>query len=119
MRPKDEKGVSLAIPHVRLPKAALDALRQAGFLALAGDGRSVIWTTARKVAVLDKIIDHVEDGDSIPKWVFARDADRPDNSCLIDLWRIAEAAVRATWKVCPARADEMDRAAAIALEAAA
>jgi len=92
MRPKDDEGRLLPPPHERLAQAP--QLRQAGALALATDSRSAIWNSARRAAVLNKVIDHVVDGDKIPSWVFKRDDDRPDNRCLIELWRLAEKAVR-------------------------
>ena len=101
MRPKDDEGRLLPPPHVRLTEAP--QLRQAGALALATDSRSAIWNSTRRLAVLNKVIDHVVDGDKIPKWVFAKDEDRPDNRCLVDLWRLAEGAVRTAYR--PARAD--------------
>lgn len=96
MRAKDEGGRLLPPPHERLAEAPL--LRQAGAFALATDSRSAIWNGARRVAVLNKVIDHVVDGDSIPKWVHAPDKDRPDNHCLVELWRLAERAVRGELK---------------------
>jgi len=92
MRPKDDEGRLLPPPHARLEQAP--QLRQAGALALATDSRSAIWNSARRAAVLNKVIDHVVDGDKIPSWVFKKDDDRPDNRCLIELWRLAEKAVR-------------------------
>lgn len=96
MRPKDERGIPLPPPHDRLPEAC--ELRQAGFLALAKDSRSAIWTTKRKVTVLNKAIDHVVDGDRVPAWIFKKDDWRPENRCLFDLWTAAVFAIRAAYK---------------------
>lgn len=98
MRPKNEDGLPLPMPHVRLPAADLTRLRSAGFLALAQDSRSAIWTTKRKIAILDKVIDHVIDGDAVPKWVYAKDPELPDNHALFELWSQAEKAIRAVWR---------------------
>lgn len=93
MRPKDDDGMPLKAPHERLAEAPL--LRQAGAFALATDSRSAMWNSARRVAVLNKAIDHVVDGDAIPAWVHRPDPERPDNHCLLELWNIAVSAVRA------------------------
>ena len=95
MRAKDEGGRLLSPPHARLQQAP--QLRQAGALALATDSRSAIWNSTRRLTVLNKVIDHVVDGDKIPSWVFKKDDDRPDNRCLVEVWRIAEKAVRAVY----------------------
>lgn len=96
MRPKDDKGYLLPPPHERL-KADADRLRMAGALALAGDSRSAVMSSSRKVGFIDKIIDHVVDGDAIPKRIYDKDPSDPDNHCMVDLWRLAEKAVRAKW----------------------
>jgi hypothetical protein len=77
----------------RLPDAG--KLRQVGAIALAQDSRSAIMTTARKISFVNKVINHVVDGDTVPKDVFDKDEARPENTCLVDLWRLAEKAVRA------------------------
>jgi hypothetical protein len=56
------------------------------------------------VAVLNKVIDHVVDGDKVPGWVFKADKDRPENHCLSELWTLAEDAIRAAY-VRPAKAE--------------
>lgn len=73
-------------------------LRQVGAFALATDSRSAIWNGARRVSVLDAVIDHVADGRAIPKWVHKADPDDQSNHCLLELWRLAEKAIRAAYK---------------------
>lgn len=103
MRPKDEQGRLLPAPHERLKEAP--TLRQVGALALATDSRSAIMSMSRKVSFLDKVIDHVVDGDAIPKAIYDRDESNPDNHCMVDLWRLAEKAVKARWdELKPAKA---------------
>lgn len=99
MRPKDEKGRALPAPHARLPQDELERLSAAGFFALATDSRSAIWTSKRKLAILDEVIDRVVDGDSIPKWICRPDGGRLENKALVELWRLAEGAVRGAWHV--------------------
>lgn len=95
MRPKDKNGVPLPAPHERLTEAPM--LRQAGALALATDSRSAMWNSSRRLSVLNKAVDHVVDGDSVPAWVFKKDRDRPDNRFLFELWNTAVAAIRAAY----------------------
>lgn len=97
MRPKDEDGLPLPAAHIRLPEAG--ELRQAAYIALSGDGRSVIWTAPQKLAIADKAIDHVIDGDSIPKRFYATDPDQPSNHALIEMFQVAADAVRAARRV--------------------
>jgi hypothetical protein len=65
-------------------------------IAISQDARSCALTTARKVTIAHKAIDHVVDGDKVPKWVFSKDRDRPDNHFQHDIWTVAVAAVRQT-----------------------
>lgn len=92
MRAKDEDGRLLAPPHKRLENA--HELEAAGIFALAQDGRSTSLPLARKLALVRKVIDHVVDGDAIPKWVSAKDRDHPTELVLLQFWRTAETAVR-------------------------
>lgn len=91
-RPKDEEGRILPPAHKRLDNAS--ALEAAGIFALAKDARTASLTFARKLTLVRKVIDHVIDGDKIPKWVSAKDRDRPEDLVLLQYWRSAEAAVR-------------------------
>jgi hypothetical protein len=91
MRPRDEDGVLLPPPHVRLEQAP--DLRQAAVIAMSRDARACALTTARKVTIANKAIDHVVDGDAVPKWAFTKDEDRPDNHFQMDIWKAAKAAV--------------------------
>lgn len=93
MRPKDERGVSLPPPHIRLDN--VPELQQAGLFAMTQDPRSCALPVKRKLAMIDKVIDHLVDGDAVPKWVFAKDDMMEGNAFLVDLWRIAERAVEA------------------------
>lgn len=102
MRPKDENGLSLKSPSLRLGDRAT-MLRQAAILAMAKDPRSCCLTTERKVRIANKVINHVIDGDVIPKFVFAKDKDRPGNNFMFDLWRLAEDAVRSEHKATAGR----------------
>lgn len=96
MRPKDEKGVAMPPPHLRLEQAP--ALTQVALFAMASDSRAVALPTKRKLAMIEKVIDHVVDGDAVPKWVHAKDPEWMGNTFLVDLWRIAVDAVRKQWK---------------------
>ena len=91
-RAKDEDGRLLAPPHKRLENAV--ELEQAGIFSLMADGRSVALPLARKLAMVRKVIDHVFDGDVVPKWITKKDPDDKDNHALLEMWRTAEAAVR-------------------------
>lgn len=93
MRPKDEDGMPLPAPHERLAEAP--KLREAGVFALASDGRSCSLSRDRRLALLNKAIDHVVDGDAIPKRIFEKDLDRPDNHFMLEMWNLAVGAIRA------------------------
>ena len=92
MRARDEEGRLLPPPHKRLDNA--HRLEQAAVFAISEDARCCHLTMARKLTLVRKAIDHVVDGDAIPKWVSAKDPDFPDNRVLFELFRIAEQAVR-------------------------
>lgn len=96
MRAKDETGLLLPPPHKRLPEAPL--LEKAGVFALALDGRAVALPYARKITLVRKVIDHIVDGDSVPKNIFKKNPDDPNDHTLAELWKIAEDAVRAARK---------------------
>lgn len=115
MRLKDEDGKAFPAPNARLKCAPM--LRQAGAFALATDSRSAIWNATRRAAVLNKVIDHVVDGDAIPKWVFATDPDNRDSHCLVDLWRLDEKAITAAWAAEPEREAEKPLRAAMLVAA--
>lgn len=91
-RPKDEDGRLLQPPHKRLDNAA--ELEQAGVFAISKDGRAVALPLARKLAMVRKVINHIFDGDKVPKWITKNDPDDKDNHALLDPWRTAEQAVR-------------------------
>jgi len=91
-RPKDERGKLLPPPCHRLEEA--DKLRAAAVLAISKDGRAAFLTTARKIALADRVINHVVDGDAVPKAIYAKDKDDPDNHFMVDVWRTAEKAIR-------------------------
>lgn len=92
MRPRDDRGLPLPPPHVRLEEAP--RLEQAAVFAMSADGRAASLTMARKLTLARKAIDHVVDGDAIPKALFKADNDRPDNHFAIEVFRTAVAAVR-------------------------
>ena len=92
MRPKDEEGRLLPPPHKRLEEAG--ALEQAGVFALQADGRSVALPMMRKLAMVRKVIDHVYDGDKVPKWITKKDPNDSQNHALLDMWRMVEGVVR-------------------------
>lgn len=96
MRPKDEKGVAMPPPHLRLDEAP--KLTEAALFALAGDSRAAALPTKRKLAMIEKAIDHVVDGYVVPKWIHAKDPAWAGNTFLVDLWRLAVEAIRAQWK---------------------
>jgi hypothetical protein len=85
-RPKDEKGFPMDYAHKRLPEAA--ALVQAAVWAIKDDGRFSHLTISRKMALAQKAIDHVVDGGAVPKALFKRDKDHPENRAMGELWSI-------------------------------
>lgn len=94
MRPRDpETGALEAPPHIRLSEAP--ALLQSALFAMANDTRAVALPMKRKLALAEKAIDHVVDGDAIPKWIHAPDPTNRDNHFLVDLWRLSVAAISA------------------------
>src|ERR1700761_2706199 len=101
-KPKDASGVPLQCAHLRLEKEA-PMLRQAAILAMAKDPRSCSLTTAKKVSIANKAIDHVIDGNSVPAFVFVKDLDRRDNRFVYDIWSLAVGAIRDKWKAAAGR----------------
>lgn len=85
-RPKDEKGLPLPPAHKRLDMAPF---HKAALFAIASDPRASALPVGRKLALIDRAVDYIIDGDKAPKWVFARDHDRPANTFLVDMWRLA------------------------------
>src|SRR4051812_16516413 len=85
-RPRDENGVTLPMAHKRLN---MTPYHQAALFAMERDGRASALPFNRKIAMIDKAVDHVIDGEKAPAWVYAMDTDRPDNRFLHDMWRIA------------------------------
>ena len=96
MRAKDEEGRVLEAPHKRLDNA--HQLEQAGVFAISADGRAVALPLAKKLSLVRKVIDHIVDGDKMPKWITKKDPEDKDNFAMLDLWRTAEKAVRAANK---------------------
>lgn len=96
MRPRDEDNNLLPPPHLRLSETP--ALQERALFAMATDPRGCALTVKRKLSLADKAIDHVVDGDAVPKWVHARDPDFPNNHFLLDLWRLAVDAIRKEWR---------------------
>jgi hypothetical protein len=86
MRPKNEWGFALPMAHRRLDMAPF---HEAALFAIDADPRSPALPYKRKIALIDKAVDHVIDGDKPPGWVFATDDMRPENRFLRDLWQIA------------------------------
>lgn len=97
-RPKDEDGLPLKPPHLRLPLRDLSKMQEAALYAMAADTRGPALEVKRKLAMIDKAIDHVIDGDAAPKWIYAPDDDEPDNHFLVDLWGLAVVAVRVAYR---------------------
>lgn len=98
MRPKDENGVSLPAAHLRL--AETPRLLEAALFAMAKDARASALPVKRKLALAERVIDHVVDGDATPKWVHAADPGDRNNHFLLDMWRLAEGAIAAARQVC-------------------
>lgn len=61
---------------------------------MAKDGRASFLPLARKLSIVNKVIDHIVDGNAVPKHIFRKDDERPDNHFLPELWKTAERAVR-------------------------
>lgn len=96
MRPKDDNGISLPPAHIRLVEAP--KFLERALFAMAADSRAAALPAKRKLALAEKVIDHVVDGDAIPKWVHATDPGDRQNHFLLDLWRLSEAAIVAARK---------------------
>ena len=62
---------------------------KAALYAICADPRASALPVGRKLALIDRAVDHVVDGDKAPKWVWAKDVERPGNTFLYDLWVIA------------------------------
>lgn len=95
-RPLDEKGRALPAAHLRLDAEDVTRMESAVVFAFSLDGRATFLPLMRKLTLARKAIDHVIDGDAVPKALFKRDPDFPDNHCMGDLWRTACDAVRTT-----------------------
>jgi|SRR5215213_13380 len=98
MRPRDDDGNLLRPPHLRLD---MQPFHEAALFAMDADPRSPALPIKRKLAMIDKAVDHVVDGDAAPKWVWAKDKDRPENRFLSELWGIAVKACRRVKVVAP------------------
>jgi hypothetical protein len=85
MRPKNELGVTLPQAHMRLDVKAFHA---EAILAMNKDPRAAALPLRRKMAMVDKAVDYVFDGEQPPAWVFVKD-EREDNHFLRDLWHTA------------------------------
>lgn len=92
MRPRDpDTKALLPPPHKRVDMAPYQT---AALFALARDPRASALPVGRKLAMIDKAVDHVIDGDKIPAWVQKTDDLRPENHFLAELWREAVRACR-------------------------
>lgn len=91
MRPKDEAGKVLPPAHKRLD---MRPYHEAAYRALADDPRAVALPRLRRLTLIDRAVDHVIDGDKPPKWIEARDHDRPGNKFLLEIWQTAVVACR-------------------------
>lgn len=104
MRPKDEDGKLLPPPARRLEQAP--ALIATGLLAVSQDGRAIFMTTKRKIAFVERVLNHVVDGDKPPKAIFKKDDYAPNNHFLWELWKTAERAIRRDWNAMKAEGAE-------------
>jgi hypothetical protein len=86
-RPRDpETHALLPPPHRRVD---MMPYQQAALFKLAEDPRSCALPVKRKLALIDRAVDHVIDGDKPPAWVWKKDNARPGNTFLRDLWEVA------------------------------
>jgi hypothetical protein len=91
MRPRGEDGLLLPMAHKRVNMAPY---QEAALFALAEDPRACALTVTRKLAIIDKAVGHVLDGDKTPKWAYGRDSSRPGDTFMLDMWTIAVRACR-------------------------
>lgn len=84
-RPLDENGRPLPAACRRLPEAP--ALELAGVLAISADRRACFLGHKRKLELARKAINHVVDGDAVPKSV-------EGGGVVWDVWRAAVEAVK-------------------------
>lgn len=92
-RPRDPvTHYLLPPPHKRLDMAPF---QEAALFAMAADPRASALPVTRKLAMIDKAVDHIIDGDKPPAWVWKADDYRPENHFLRDLWGIATGACAA------------------------
>jgi hypothetical protein len=83
-RPRDENGRALPAAWRRLPDAA--SLEMAAVMAISADGRSCFLDHKRKLELARKAINHVVDGDAVPKSV--------GGGVVSEFWRDCVEAVR-------------------------
>jgi hypothetical protein len=87
MRPRDPVTNALMPPaHKRLNMAPF---QEAALFRMAEDGRACALPVVRKLAMIDKAVDHVIDGDKPPKWIWETTEMRPKDKLLSDLWQVA------------------------------
>lgn len=89
-RPKDDRGLPLPAAHERLPNTK--ELTQAAYVAICG-GNSAHLSAARKIQMAKQAIDHVFDGAAVPKNIYAKDKNDPQNKIMAGLWRLATDAI--------------------------
>jgi hypothetical protein len=85
MRPKNEFGITLPVAHKRLE---VGAFHTAAIAEMNLDPRASALPLRRKMAMVDKAVDYVIDGEQPPAWVFVSD-ERTENHFLRDLWHTA------------------------------